>query len=450
MKIATVLLAAGKGTRMHSRIPKVLHSLAGYPLIWHTLQAIKNLSEDPPVVVIGHQSESVKAVVGETVRYVIQEEQLGTGHALMQTEELLRGRSDLVLVVQADNPLLTTETLENLIEAQKTNTGPFSFVTGTSDIPRGSGRILRNKIGQIVAIVEEIDATPEQSKIKEVNAGVYCFQAEWLWDNLKKLPLSSKGEYYLTDMVDIAIKAGLHLEVCTLGEPTEAIGINDRVHLAEAETIMRERINQKWMLSGVSIIDPQTTYIEAGVTISQDTIIYPNTFLQGDTHIGEDCQIGPNAILRDARVGDQCIVFASTIEQARIDDKVKVGPYSHLRKGAHLAEGVCMGNFGEVKNAYLGPGVKLGHFTYIGDATIGKNVNIGAGTITCNFDGEKKHHTTIEDDVFIGSDTMLVAPLTIGKGSRTGAGAVVNKDVPKDTVVVGIPARAIRKLTKHD
>jgi bifunctional UDP-N-acetylglucosamine pyrophosphorylase/glucosamine-1-phosphate N-acetyltransferase len=226
------------------------------------------------------------------------------------------------------------------------------------------------------------------------------------------------------------------------------MGINTRVHLAEAETILRQRINQEWMLSGVTMTDPATTYIEAGVKIGQDTILQPNTHLQGDTQIGEDCIIGPNVVIRQSQVGNQCKILNSVVEYARLEDHVEIGPFGHLRKGAHLAEGVHMGNFGEVKNSTLGPGTKMGHFSYIGDATIGKNVNIGAGTITANYDGEKKNHTEIADDVFIGSDTMLVAPLKIEKGARTGAGSVVTKDVKEDTVVVGVPARAIRRKSE--
>jgi bifunctional UDP-N-acetylglucosamine pyrophosphorylase/glucosamine-1-phosphate N-acetyltransferase len=324
------------------------------------------------------------------------------------------------------------------------------MLTMISEFPRGFGRILRNEDGYVTAIVEEVDATPEQLEIKELNVGAYCFKADWLWENLKKLSLSSKGEYFLTDVIGLASKANLPVKALILEDPDEALGINTRVHLAEAETIMRQRINEKWMLAGVTMIDPQSTYIGVGVSIGQDTVLYPNTVLEGDTQIGEDCRIGPNAVLRDMRVGNHCEVFASVLEQAFLENHVDIGPFGHLRKGAHLKDGTHMGNFGEVKNATLGPGAKMGHFSYIGDATIGKDVNIGAGTITCNYDGEKKHHTTIEDEVFIGSDTMLVAPLTIKKGSRTGAGSVVTKNVEENTVVVGIPARAIRKKNKRE
>jgi len=320
------------------------------------------------------------------------------------------------------------------------------MLTIFADDPRGFGRIVRNKDGHVQAIVEEIQATPEQRAIRELNPGVYCFDANWLWDALKRIELSPKGEYYLTDLVGIAVRGGATIQTIQVDDPTEMIGINTRIHLAEATSIMRQRINQEWMLAGVTIIDPDTTYIEAEIHLGQDTILWPNTYLQGETEIGENCSLGPNAIIRDTRIGNNCKVFSSVLEGAVLEEGCDVGPFGHLRKGAHLAHGVHMGNFGEVKNSYLGPGTKMGHFSYLGDATIGQNANIGAGTITCNYDGEQKHPTEIGDDVFIGSDTMLVAPISLGNGSRTGAGSVVTKDVPDNTLVVGIPARAIRKL----
>ncbi len=450
MKITAILLAAGKGTRMRSKLPKVLHPLAGRPLIWHSIQVIKDFTDEKPVVIVGHQSEEIQKVVGDTAQFALQEEQLGTGHAAMQAESLLSGKTDLVLVIPADLPMLTSETLQQLVDTQKSSNGPLTLLTVTTDSPRGFGRILRNESGHVTAIVEEVDATPEQLKINELNVGAYCFKADWLWDNLKKLPLSSKGEYFLTDTIGLASQAGLPVKAILLKNPSEAMGINTRVHLSEAEVMMREQTNHRWMLAGVTMIDPKSIYIDADVTIGQDTVIYPNTHLEGETIIGEDCQIGPNTFIRDTQIGNRCEIFSSVVEFAKLEDDVDIGPFSHLRKGAHLADRVHIGNFGEIKNAYLSPGVKMGHFSYIGDATIGKGVNIGAGTITCNYDGEKKHHTTIEENVFIGSDTMLVAPLKIGKGARTGAGSVVTKDVEENTVVVGAPARAMRKLKKSD
>jgi len=446
MKTATILLAAGKGTRMRSNLLKVLHPLGGKPMLWHTIQAVMQATNTPPTLVVGYQGDKVRDTFGDLVEYVTQKEQLGTGHAVLQVEPHLKGKADLVVVLLGDMPLLRGETIERLVATQQHNSGPISMLTVTAEDPRGFGRILRNAEGEVEAIIEEADCTQEQLEINELNVSMYCFQSDWLWENLPKIPISAKGEYYLTDIVSIARQQGLSVQAEVIEDRQEAMGINTRIHLAEAEAILRKRINQAWMLSGVTIIDPATTYIEAGVSIGQDTTIYPNTYLQGNSQIGPECQIGPNSLVLDTLIGDRCKILSSVVEHARMEDDVDIGPFAHLRKGAHLAQGVHMGNFGEVKNSYLAEGVKMGHFSYIGDATIGKNVNIGAGTITCNYDGKNKHHTTIEEDVFIGSDTMLVAPLKIGKGARTGAGSVVTNDIAEDTLVAGVPARLLRKL----
>ena len=451
MKVTAVLLAAGQGTRMKSDLPKVLHPVAGKPMLWYALRAMEQASTEKPVVVVGHGAEQVREFVGDAGICVLQEPQLGTGHAAMQAEPVLRGKTDYIIVTYADMPLLRGETFQQLVETQKRNKGPVSMLTVIAEDPRGFGRIVRQEDGTVAAIVEEYVATPEQKAIKELNVGAYCFSAEWLWDVLaliKKNP--QKGEYYLTDAIELAVKDRLPVQALLHDDLTETIGINTRVHLAEADAAMRQRINQDLMLAGVSMIDPASTYIEAGVAIGKDTTIMPNTFIQGNTTIGERCQIGPNAHIRNSQIGDGCIVFMSVMEGARLDNDVDIGPFARLRKGAHLMDHVHMGNFGEVKDSVLHPGVKMGHFSYIGNADIGAKTNIGAGTITCNYDGAKKHPTEIGEDVFIGSDTMLVAPLKIGDRSRTGAGAVVTKDVQDDTLVVGMPARAIRKLDKRD
>lgn len=448
MKISAILLAAGQGTRMKSRLPKVLHHVAGQPMIEHALRAARSASTETPVVVVGHGAELVRQSV-KGVEFALQAEQLGTAHAVMQAESLLRGKTDLVIVCYADMPLLRAESLQRLVAAQQSNDGPMTMMTVIADDPRGFGRIVRSTQGDVQAIVEETQATPEQLAIKELNVGAYCFRASWLWEALERIPVSPKGEYYLTDTVAIAVQSGLGVRAITIDDLDEAIGINTRVHLAEAEAIMRLRINRAHMLAGVTLIDPHATYIEASVTIGADTVIWPNTYLHGQTEIGENCQIGPNTIVRDSKIGHGCKVLAVVMEGALLEDDVDMGPFARLRKGAHLGRGVHMGNFGEVKDSYLGPGVKMGHFSYIGNAQIGANTNIGAGTITCNYDGQKKHPTEIGQDAFIGSDTMLVAPVTLGDRARTGAGAVVTRDIPSDSLAVGVPARVIKKL-KHD
>lgn len=442
MRVATVILAAGQGTRMKSSLPKVLHPLGGRSMVEHVVEAARTLSNSPPVLVVGVGQDLIRSRLSERVRYVVQEDQLGTGHAVKQTEALLAGKADVILVCQADMPLLRAATMARLIDVQLRSESVMTLLTVVSDDPRGFGRVVRDPVGCIQAIVEEVDCALDQLSIKELNAGVYCFKADWLWANLSRIPLSPKGEYYLPALIDMAVQQGEMVETILTNKPGEVIGVNNRVHLAEAQAILRQWTNEKCMLSGVTIVDPATTYVDVDVEIGQDTIIYPNTHLLGQTHIGANCRLGPNTIIRDSVVGDRCEILASVVESAVLEEEVDVGPYGHLRKGAHLARGVHMGNFGEVKNSYLGPGTKMGHLGYLGDATIEANVNIGAGTITCNYDGVSKHPTVIRQGAFIGSDTMLVAPVEVGKGAKTGAGSVITRDVPAGQVVYGVPARA--------
>lgn len=451
MKVTAVLLAGGRGIRMKSDTPKVLHALCGKPMLWHILESLKTVTTEKPVVVVGHGADEVTKYLGDSAQTVLQEPQLGTGHAAMQAESLLKGKTDMVIVTYADMPLLRSETFKLLVETQRLNPGPFSLLTVIADDSHGFGRIVRKPSGTVEAIIEERVATPKQKQIKELNAGAYCFNADWLWDTLKRIEKNPKnGEYYLTDVVEIAVKDDLPVQAVVHDDFIETIGINTRIHLSEAETAMRQRINRIHMLNGVSMIDPASTYIEAGVKIGKDTTIMPNTYIHGNTVIGERSFIGPNSIIRDTMIGSGCKILASVTESAVLEDDVDIGPFARLRKGAHLKSHVHMGNFGEVKDSTLHEGVKMGHFSYIGNANIGARTNIGAGTITANYDGEKKNPTTIGENVFIGSDTMLVAPLEVGDGARTGAGAVVTKNVPEDTLVVGMPARAIRKFEKKD
>ena len=450
MKVTAVLLAAGQGTRMKSDLPKVLHPLCGKPMLWHVLESLKNVGTEKPVIVVGHGVEQVTDYLGDSAQTVLQEQRLGTGHAAMQAEPLLKGKTDYVLVTYADMPLLRGETFQQLLETQRLNIGPLSMLTVIADDPRGFGRIVRKPDGTVSAIVEEYVATAEQQQIKELNVGAYCCKAAWLWDALHRIEKNpKKGEYYLTDIVEIAVGDNLPVQAVVHDDFIETIGINTRVHLSEAESAMRMRINRTHMLNGVSMMDPASTYIDIDVRIGKDTTIMPNTYIHGDTTIGKRNVIGPNTNIRDTTIGNDCKILASAMEGAILEDDVDMGPFARLRKGSHLKSHVHMGNFGEVKDSTLGEGVKMGHFSYIGNANIGANTNIGAGTITANYDGEKKHPTEIGEDVFIGSDTMLVAPVKLGDGARTGAGSVVTKDVPEDTLVVGAPARAIRKLERR-
>ncbi|NIS80954.1 MAG: UDP-N-acetylglucosamine diphosphorylase/glucosamine-1-phosphate N-acetyltransferase [Anaerolineales bacterium] len=445
-----VVLAAGLGTRMQSETPKVLHLLGGRPMLAWTVEACRTATRRAPTIVVGPESEVFRSHFEADVHFVEQVDRLGTGHATMQAQETIAERSDLVLVVNADLPLLQTDTLRRLIDTQIANEGPLSLLTAISPLSRGFGRIERSANGEIKGIIEESHASPEQLAIEELNVGAYCYRADWLWDHLSKLPLSPKGEYYLTDLVAMAVEEGKSVGSAEVKDATEMIGVNTREHLAQAEEALRKRINRHWMLAGVTMLDPATTYIGPDVELGADTVILPNTHLEGETQIGPGCRLGPNTIIRDSSVGGRSRVEASVVEGAVLEEDVEVGPFAHLRSGARLGRQVHVGNFGEVKNSTLGPGVKMGHFSYVGDATVGENANVGAGTITCNFDGERKHATEIGEMAFIGSDTMLVAPVRVGRGARTGAGSVVNRDVPDWTMAVGVPARVIRKLEETE
>ncbi|MBN2470586.1 MAG: bifunctional UDP-N-acetylglucosamine diphosphorylase/glucosamine-1-phosphate N-acetyltransferase GlmU [Anaerolineae bacterium] len=446
MTLVNVILAAGQGTRMKSKLAKQLHPVAGKPLVDHSVDIAWQLAGQAPVVVVGLQSDAVRAHLGDRAIFVEQAERRGTGHAVQVTAGALRGKADLVLVCYADMPLLRPETLQRLIDTHTASDArpAMTMLTYVADDARGFGRIARHADGTVAAIVEEAAATPEQKQIRELNVGVYVFEGEWLWDALDRVqPTPPKNEYYLTDTVALANEDGRTVLAVEGDDPDELIGINTRVHLAEAEAAMRRRINEQHMLNGVTITDPATTYIDADVTIGQDTVILPNTHLTGRTTIGEDCEIGPGAMLDDATVGNGCRVFASVIQQSTLEDRVDMGPFVRVRGGARLGRGVHMGNFGEIKNSVLGEGVKMGHFSYLGDAEVGPGANIGAGTITCNYDGVNKHRTIIGAGAFIGSDTMLIAPVEIGAGAQTGAGAVVRHAVPAGKVAVGVPARVI-------
>ncbi len=445
MTLSTIILAAGQGTRMNSTLPKVLHPLNGKPLVKYSIDLATAAGSQRTVVVIGNGAEQVRNTIGDGVEFAIQQQRLGTANAVQAAESLLAGEEGLVLVISADMPLLTAATLARLVQAQAGAGSPLTLLTVHSTNPRGFGRIIRGLEGEVLGIVEEAQASAEQLMIDELNVGAYCFSSPWLWQALKKIELSPKGEYYLTDIVAVAVAEGKKVLAVNVENEEETMGINNRVHLAEAERVMRRRINHVHMLAGVTITDPELVYIEETVRIGKDTVLLPNTWLTGKTVIGEGCEIGPGTIISDSSIGNHCHLLASVIEGAEVEDEVGMGPFCHLRKGAHLGRGVHMGNFGEVKDSHLAAGVKMGHFSYIGNATIGENVNIGAGTITCNYDGVHKHPTEIGENTFIGSDTMLVAPLKIGRNAKTGAGAVVTHDVADNEVVAGVPARPMKK-----
>lgn len=443
MSLSVVILAAGKSTRFRSSTPKVLHPIGERPMIEYSLRLAEALSDHPPVLVVGEETaEPIRSWAGDRAHYVYQERRLGTGHAVLQAREALEHQTDAVLTLYGDMPLLQQETLESLIQLHHRTSAIMAMVTVIRDNPRGFGRVLRDEGGSVMRVVEEPEATPEQLTIRELNAGIYVYDSDFLWQNLPRLePSAEKGEIYLTDMVELAVNAGHHVADLVLEDPTETMGVNTRVDFAAALEALRQRINERWMLEGVTLIDPATTYIGPQVTIGMDTVIYPNTSLRGGTTIGENCEIGPNSLVVDTQIGHRCQVLASVLEEALMEDDSDIGPFSHLRKGAYVSKGAHVGNFGEIKNSTLGRGAKMGHMSYLGDATVGEDVNIGAGTITCNFDGQRKHPTTIGDQAFIGSGSMLVAPLNIGARAKTGAGSVVTHDLPEDTLAYGVPAR---------
>ena len=457
---ATVVLAAGKGTRMRSTLPKVLHQVASRPLIAHVLNAIETIpsasaftpllstttATHRPIAVLGYGAEQIEAALGERCLYALQEEQMGTGHAVLvaqQTVDALDPQPQTVLVCYGDTPLIGNEILARVLVEHMQHEATITFLTAITDQPSDFGRIVRNDDEQVREIVELKRATEEQKRIQEVNSGVYCFDREWLWPALRNLPRNPSGEYYLTDLVGIASSQGRKI-ITVKGSLDETIGINDRVQLAEVEQLLRHRILEHHMYNGVTIIDPATTYIGADVAIGMDTIILPGTMITGKTRIGSECRIGPGTTIDQSSIGDRCIVRNSVLEETTFEEGVSIGPFSHCRPGAYLARNVRMGNFGEVKNSYIGSETDIHHFSYIGDATLGEHVNIGAGTITVNYDGVRKNHTSIGDGASIGSDTMLIAPVTVGTHALTGAGSVVNRDVPPGAVVVGVPAHVLR------
>ena len=440
---AAVVLAAGKGKRMKSKNAKVLHRICGKPMVRHVIDALRGAGVSSPVLVVGHEGKAVRESLGGVCAYAEQREQLGTGHALVQARRAVGEGPRYVLVANGDLPLITPETLRALIEAHEGSESVMTAVTATVPAPQGLGRIVRDGSGRATAIVEEAEASQAQLSIAEINVGAYAFDALWLWPALEELRAAHSGETYLTDLLERAGESGSQAGTIDAGGPMEALGVDDRAKLATAESFMRERIRRHWMSEGVTIVDPPSTFIDSETRIGQDTVIHPQTTVSGASTIGEDCEIGPRSIVADSNIASNCRVLASVLEGAVLEEGVDIGPFSHLRPGAHIEAHAHIGNFVEVKNSRLGRHTAAGHFSYIGDATIGSGVNVGAGTITCNFDGVSKLQTVIEDEVFLGCDSMLVAPVRVGARARTGAGAVVTRDVPPGVTAVGMPARPL-------
>lgn len=431
-----IILAAGKGTRMKSKHSKVMHQVAGLPMISHVLDAVNGAGINDCFVVIGYGGEEIRQYLGDRVKYVVQTEQLGTGHAVMQAEPFCRDDREPVLVLAGDTPLLTSEIIEQLVDAHRLEAASATVLTTKIDNPTGYGRIVREGEGKI-RIVEEKDASPGQRAIKEVNTGSYCFNSLDLFWALKNLtPQNAQGEYYLTDVLEILQNEGKSVAVSYTPDFEAVQGINDRLQLAEAEKVFQKRVCHRLMESGVTIIDPATTFIGKNVKIGRDTVVYPFTLIEGKTEIGEDGVIGPRSRIVDSVVGNRVVIDSSVVLDSCLADDVTVGPFSYLRPETRLQAGVKIGDFVEIKKSVIGEGSKVPHLSYLGDSTVGKNVNIGAGTITCNYDGINKHPTIIGDQVFIGSNTNLVAPITVGSGAKTGAGSTLTKDIPEGVLAV--------------
>jgi bifunctional UDP-N-acetylglucosamine pyrophosphorylase/glucosamine-1-phosphate N-acetyltransferase len=439
---AAIVMAAGQGTRMRSRLPKVAHPIAGRPVVRHVIEAARSAGLARCVVVVGAgpEADHVRAAAGDGVTFAVQREQLGTAHAVECARDAVAD-AEYVLILNGDVPLVLPETLTHLVEA--VDRGGSNLAVLTARVPVEAYGILDVTDDMRVRAIVETKGSEgiDRAERSFINGGQYAARASWLWPLLARIPPSPGGERYLTSLAGSAYEEGDPAVAIVAEDPEEVRGINDRTQLAEAETAMRARIKRAHMVAGVTIADPQSTYIDAGVTIGMDTRIEPNTHLTGETHIGEECVIGPQTVIVDSTIGSRCVVRGSTIEGSTLEDGVDMGPYSHLRPGAYLCTGVHIGNFAEVKASRLGARTRMGHFSYVGDADVGEDVNIGAGTITANYDGISKHRTVIGDGAFIGSDTMLVAPVRIGRGARTSAGAVVTKDVPDGMVAIGAPAR---------
>jgi bifunctional UDP-N-acetylglucosamine pyrophosphorylase/glucosamine-1-phosphate N-acetyltransferase len=435
VELKGLILGAGKGTRMNSEIPKVIHRVNGVPMIKKILNVLGEVGVLENILILGHKKEEVLKELGN-VEFVVQEEQLGTGHAVMMAKEKFQNYSGDIMVLCGDTPLLKPETLKNLYLTHKKTGSVTTILTSIYENPFGYGRIVK-ELDKIKGIVEEKEANEEIKKIKEVNAGVYCFNSKELFKALEKVKSDNlKGECYLTDVIGIQVEEGKEVATYCLDDNMEILGVNSKVELSIAEKVLRERKNLELMEEGVILIDSNTVYIEEQVKIGRDTIIYPNTIIQGKTEIGENCKILGNTRIIDCIIGDGVEIESSVLEESIIEKNCTIGPFAHLRPLAHLKEKVHIGNFVEVKKSILETGVKVGHLTYLGDATIGEHTNIGAGTITCNYDGVNKYKTTIGKKVFIGSDTMLVAPVFIGDNAVTGAGSVITKDVPKNSLGV--------------
>lgn len=433
-----VVLAAGKGTRMKSSLYKVLHPVCGKPMVEYVIENMEKLGVEKIVTIVGHGAELVQSQLGKRSEYALQAEQLGTAHAVLQAEEALANLSGTTIVICGDTPLISVETMSDLITHHKDTNAKATILTAIASDPSGYGRIIRAEDGNVKSIVEQKDASEEEQLVKEINSGTYCFDNEALFKALKLVKNeNAQGEYYLPDVIEILQKEGEVISAFAAKEFEETIGINDRVALSQAEQIMRSRIAHHHMREGVTIIDPQSTYISSDAVIGADTVIQPGVIIEGKSTIGENCKIGPNSHIVSSIIGDDTTIHSSVILDSEVGDHTVIGPFAHIRPQSEVGNDVKIGNFVEVKKSTVGNGSKISHLSYMGDASIGSNVNVGCGTITVNYDGKNKFVTTIEDDAFVGCNSNLIAPITIGKKAYVAAGSTITKDVPGEALAIG-------------
>lgn len=442
-----IILAAGKGTGMKSDLPKVLHKVAGISMLEHVFRSVNAIDPEKTVTVVGHKAELVEQVLAGQTDFVRQTEQLGTGHAVMMAEPVLENLTGQTLVIAGDTPLITGESLKNLIDFHINHKNVATILTAEADNPFGYGRIVRNQHDEVLKIVEQKDASDFEQQIKEINTGTYVFDNARLFEALKNINTNNaQGEYYITDVIGIFRENGEKVGAYTLKDFDESLGVNDRVALATAEGIMRRRINQQHMVNGVSFVNPHATYIDVDVEIAPEVQVEANVTLKGQTKIGAETILTNGTYIVDSVIGERTIITNSMIEESSVADGVTVGPYAHIRPGSSLAKDVHVGNFVEVKGSSIGENTKAGHLTYIGNSEVGANVNFGAGTITVNYDGQKKYKTVIGDNVFVGSNSTIIAPVELGDNSLVGAGSTITKDVPADAIALGRG----RQINKED
>ena len=439
---AGVIMAAGEGRRMVSKIPKPLHKVCGKEMVRYPVDLFQTLGVGHILVVVSPTTElPLRDTLGNSVDYAVQPAPNGTGDAAMWAVDALPSTIDHVVLLGSDSPLIRSESVLQLVNRHQDDHNAMTMLTAPDMLAEDLGRVVRDDDDKIIDLVEARDWEGDIWAPSEINAGVYCFNRDWLRERLIEIEPSPNGEKYITALVPLAARRGDRVGAVASDMPEEIFGVNDRVQLAQVETVLRWQITERLMRSGVTIQDPATVFIDADVTIGMDSVIRTNTCLSGKTVVGEGCDIGPNSVIQDSRIGDGCRIISSMLEEATLEAGVDVGPFSHLRPGAYLETGAHIGNYVEVKESRLGRGVLAGHFSYLGDASIGAGANIGAGTVTCNFDGRDKHRTAIGEGAFIGCDTMLVAPVSVGDGAATGAGAVVTRDIPGNLLAVGVPAR---------